>query len=162
MIVVLQAAPGQRLPAGVREPLRALGDRLRPISLRVHVVAAGDGLVRRLNREFRGLDRPTDVLSFVYESKPGVDGTDPDAEIYISRPVAVRQARQRGHTLREEFMVLALHGLLHVQGHDHDARADERRMRAAEQRHLRWLVQRWPRWTPRPMLAAPRSRLAAR
>jgi rRNA maturation RNase YbeY len=162
MIVVLQTASGQRLPAGVQAPLRALGDRLRPVSLRVQVVAAGDALVRRMNREFRGLDHSTDVLSFVYESQPSPDRADPDAEIYISMPVAVRQARQRGHALREEFMVLVLHGLLHVQGHDHDAGDDERRMRAAEQRHLRWLVQRWPRWTPRPMLAATRSRPAAR
>jgi len=162
MILVLHAAPGQRLPAGVREPLGALATRLRPRTLRVHIVAAGDGLVRRLNREFRDLDRTTDVLSFLYESKPGLDAFDPDAEIYISMPVAARQARRRGHPLREEFMVLALHGLLHVQGYDHDARADERRMRAAEQRHLQWLVHHWPRWTPRPMLAVPRGRPAAR
>ncbi len=162
MIIALHAAPGQRLPAGVRDPLCALGDRLRPISRHVHVVAAGDGLVRRLNREFRGLDRTTDVLSFVYDSKPGRDASDPDAEIYISMPVAARQARQRGHTLREEFMVLSLHGLLHVQGYDHDAGADAVRMRAAEQRHLRWLRQRWPRCTPRPMLAALEARPAAR
>lgn len=162
MILMLRAAPGQRLPAGVREPMEALGRRLRPLSLRVQVVAAGDALVRRLNREFRGLDRRTDVLSFVYESAPGHDAADPDAEIYISMPVAARQAQRRGHTLREEFMVLTLHGLLHVQGHDHDARTDERRMRAAEQRHLRWLARRWPHWAPRPMLVETTTRLPAR
>jgi probable rRNA maturation factor len=160
MILDLQAAPGERLPLGVRAPLRALGARLRPGALRVQIVAAGDPLVRRLNREFRGMDRSTDVLSFVYESKPRRDGDGVDAEIYISIPVAKRQARQRHHALREEFLILALHGLLHIQGYDHHAPADERRMRAAEQRHLRWFESIRPQWKPRPMLGSPRQQHA--
>lgn len=162
MILGVQAAPGAQLPRGVRAPLQALGARLRPGALQVQIVAAGDTMVRRLNREFRGMDRSTDVLSFVYESKPRRDAGDADAEIYISIPAAKRQARQRDHALRDEFLILALHGLLHIQGYDHHGLADERRMRAAEQRHLRWLESSWPEWKPRPMLESSRQQRAGR
>jgi ssRNA-specific RNase YbeY (16S rRNA maturation enzyme) len=63
--------------------------------------------------------------------------------------------------LQDEFCVLALHGLLHIQGHDHHAAADARRMQAAEARHLRWLRRSWPQRRPRSMLTAT-QRLGAR
>jgi probable rRNA maturation factor len=158
MIVALYAADGEELPRGVRAPVVGLGRRLRPAGLRVHVIASGDALVRRFNRNFRGVDRSTDVLSFVYEARPRRASDDPDAEVYISMAKAKRQARQRGHTVRDEFVVLALHGLLHIQGHDHHVAAEAGRMRAAEARQLRWLRRCWPRRRPRSMMiATPRS-----
>jgi probable rRNA maturation factor len=150
-------APGCRLPSGTREPLAALAARLEPAALAVHVVVGGDRLLARLNREFRARDRATDVLSFRYESRPGKSPQDPDAEVYVSLQRAAAQARQRGHGLAAEFLLLVLHGLLHVQGHDHEAPHQARRMRAAERDQLRWLARRWPRLTLQPLLTAPES-----
>jgi probable rRNA maturation factor len=72
----------------------------------------------------------TDVLSFVSEPGPG---TDPSlGEIVIARGLARRQARQAGHSELTELRVLALHGLLHLLGYDHER--DEGKMRRTEQR----------------------------
>jgi probable rRNA maturation factor len=139
--------------------LVALARRLAPRALGVQLVVGDDALLRRLNREFRDSDRGTDVLSFLYEASPrrkGRGGDGPDAEIFVSLPRAAAQARERGHGTAEEMLVLALHGMLHLQGHDHHAPAPARRMGAAEAAHLDWVGRRWPRLRPRPMLEARR------
>ncbi len=79
------------------------------------LVLAGDRLVRRLNRDYRHKDRPTDVLSF-----PGDGGEGGLGDIVISVETAERNARGLGRTLPQELDVLALHGFLHVLGHDHE------------------------------------------
>jgi probable rRNA maturation factor len=81
----------------------------------VTLVLAGDALLRRLNRDYRGKDRPTDVLSF-----PG-DGESGLGDVVISVARAERNARELGRTLPQELDVLALHGFLHVLGYDHEA-----------------------------------------
>jgi probable rRNA maturation factor len=81
----------------------------------VSVVLAGDGLLRRLNRDFRGKDRPTDVLSF-----PGGEGDEGLGDVVISVPTAARNAHRLGHSVPRELDVLALHGFLHVLGYDHE------------------------------------------
>jgi probable rRNA maturation factor len=83
---------------------------------------AGDGELRRLNRQFRGKDEATDVLSF---PEPPALG-----EIAISAVRAARQAREFGHDLETEVRILMLHGLLHLMGMDHER--DRGRMRRAE------------------------------
>ena len=80
------------------------------------VVLAGDGLLRRLNREYRGQDRPTDVLSF-----PGEGGEAGLGDVVISVPTAARNARRQGHGVLRELDILALHGFLHVLGYDHES-----------------------------------------
>jgi len=79
------------------------------------LVLAGDRLLQRLNRDYRGLDRTTDVLSF-----PGPGGEAGLGDIVISVETASRNARGLGRTLLQELDVLALHGLLHLLGHDHE------------------------------------------
>ena len=81
----------------------------------VALVLAGDSLVHRLNREYRGKDEPTDVLSFPGDGAEGSLG-----DIVISLDTAARNARGLGRTLPQELDVLALHGFLHVLGHDHE------------------------------------------
>ena len=81
----------------------------------VALVLAGDRLVHRLNREYRGKDEPTDVLSFPGDGAEGSLG-----DIVISLDTAARNARGLGRTLPQELDVLALHGFLHVLGHDHE------------------------------------------
>ena len=85
-----------------------------PRRARGHVAVAllPDSQVRLLNRKFRRIDKPTDVLSF-----PAVP---PLGDIAIARGVAARQARQFGHPEATEWRILALHGLLHLLGYDHE------------------------------------------
>jgi probable rRNA maturation factor len=105
--------------AGVA-PARARGD--------VSVAFVSDARIRALNRRHRGVDAPTDVLSFP-AGEPRLLG-----DIVIAAGVAGRQARRAGHAFGIEARVLALHGLLHLVGYDHERKDDGGRMRAAEAR----------------------------
>jgi probable rRNA maturation factor len=82
----------------------------------------GDATVRRLNRTYRGIDRVTDVLSFPAGGPVGPGPADRRflGDVVIARGVAARQARAAGHSTATELRVLALHGLLHLLGHDHE------------------------------------------
>lgn len=144
---------GTRTPAGTAPILAALARRLPPSRLQVQLVLADDARLRRLNREFRGRDRATDVLSFLYDRGPyGPDG-GPHAELYVSMQRARVQARARRHALAAELVLLALHGMLHLQGHDHERAADARRMHAAETRQRQWVRRRFG-WRLPSMLEA--------
>lgn len=90
------------------------------------VLIASDQAVRAANRDFRGRAQSTDVLSF----PDGEDGRLGD--ILISAARAARQADERGHSPSDEVKLLALHGLLHLLGYDHQT--DNGRMRRAEMR----------------------------
>jgi probable rRNA maturation factor len=90
----------------------------------VTVAIVPDSRVRRLNQRYRGTNRPTDVLSFpasairLRRGKPGTD--EYLGDIVIAAGVARRQAHAEGHSLQAELRVLALHGLLHLLGYDHE------------------------------------------
>jgi probable rRNA maturation factor len=90
--------------------------RVAPARARGHVTIAlvSDGRIQQLNRSFRHADKATDVLSFPAD-EPGTLG-----DVVIARGVARRQAREAGHDLPTEIRVLALHGLLHLLGYDHE------------------------------------------
>lgn len=107
--------------------------------------------MRALNKETRGADKPTDVLSFQYLDyiKAGekvdldrkeyfdvVTGLVDLGEIYICRSIARRQAKEYGHSVKREKAFLALHGLLHLLGYDHDGGEDEREMFAIQENFL--------------------------
>ena len=81
----------------------------------VTVAFVSDKRIRELNRQFRNIDKPTDVLSFPSGSSDGDLG-----DIAISVETAARQARQNGLTLEGEIAQLLLHGLLHLSGYDHE------------------------------------------
>lgn len=100
------------------------------------VVLAADREVRRLNRTYRGVDRPTDVLSFdSHAEAPRPRGVQRHlGDIVIATGVARRQAADAGHAYGTELRVLALHGLLHLLGYDHDDPADAGRMARLERR----------------------------
>jgi probable rRNA maturation factor len=119
-IVVLNRLRRRRVDAArLRRVLQGAGRHLR-VSGELALVLAGDRLVHRLNRDYRGKDRPTDVLSF-----PGDGGEAGLGDVVISVPTAERNARRLGRTLPQELDVLALHGLLHVLGHDHETDGGE-------------------------------------
>ena len=90
------------------------------------IALASDQRVRSLNRRYLGKDRSTDVLSFPAD-EPGILG-----DVVIALGVAARQARAAGHPLATELRVLALHGLLHLLGYDHED--DDGRMARVEAR----------------------------
>jgi probable rRNA maturation factor len=97
----------------------------------VEVLLADDRTLRRLNREFRGKDKATDVLSF--PAPPELEG-QLAGDLAISLDTALKQAREQGHTLRDEVRVLLLHGLLHLYGMDHEVDEGEMAAREAELR----------------------------
>jgi probable rRNA maturation factor len=99
-----------RLRRVLRGAARSLG-----VGGELSLVMAGDGMLRRLNRVYRGKDKTTDVLSFAGEGGPAGLG-----DIVISVARAERNARGLGRSLAQELDVLALHGFLHVLGYDHE------------------------------------------
>jgi probable rRNA maturation factor len=93
----------------------------------VTIAVVPDARSRTLNQTYRGKDAATDVLSFPAGGPDGLLG-----DIVIARGVAKRQAREAGHSESTEWRVLALHGLLHLAGYDHES--DNGRMARVEAR----------------------------
>ena len=121
---------GRRVPAA---GLAAWLIRVAPARARglVTVAIVSDAEIQKLNRQFRRVNRATDVLSF--PSSPQPSALSPVlGDIVIARGVARRQARAAGHSERTEWRVLALHGLLHLLGYDHES--DDGRMQRVERR----------------------------
>ncbi|MCL2364051.1 MAG: rRNA maturation RNase YbeY [Defluviitaleaceae bacterium] len=83
--------------------------------------------IRAMNRDYRGKNAETDVLSF-----PGFPGSPALGDIVICVAIAKRQAEEYGHTFERELTFLAVHGLLHLLGYDHETSQDEALMRAKQ------------------------------
>jgi probable rRNA maturation factor len=94
----------------------------------VEVLLSDDATLRRLNRSFRGKNKPTDVLSF---PTPAEISKIHAGDLAISLETAARQAATFGHSLRDEVKILLLHGLLHLSGLDHEADKGEMATREA-------------------------------
>ena len=110
--------------------------RVAPASARgeLGIALVTDARMRVLNRSYRRKGAATDVLSFVPEDPVHARIPRQLGDLVIAKGVAARQARERGHSYRTELRVLALHGLLHLLGYDHDAPDDRGRMARAEAR----------------------------
>lgn len=123
-----KAAPrrlaAERIPTR-RTLVRYLCEAQAAVGLRgeVSVLLTTDRAIQRLNRDFRGKDKPTDVLSFPAEA--GFVEELVAGDLAISVETARRQACEQGHALRCELKVLMLHGLLHLAGYDHETDAGE-------------------------------------
>ena len=109
----------------------------------VDITIVDDEEIHQLNRDYRNVDRPTDVLSFALDED---DEDEPEllegqlhllGDIIISAETATRQAEEFGHGLEREIVYLALHGLLHLLGYDHMVEEDKVIMRAKEEEALR-------------------------
>ena len=111
----------------------------------VSVLITDDEEIKNLNSTWRGIDRPTDVLSFPNgEVPPGYDAVVL-GDIIISAQTAKRQALERGHDIQREMRILLVHGLLHLLDYDHELSGrDEEVMKAEEERILEAL-----NWTPK-------------
>jgi len=110
-----------QMTIGLQRFLRA-AQRAVGISGEVNVLITSDEEMRRLNREFRGKDKPTDVLSFPAAQNGRVKLA---GDIAISREIARHNAKMLRHSLETELKVLLLHGLLHLAGHDHESDTGE-------------------------------------
>jgi probable rRNA maturation factor len=101
------------------------------IDSELSITIVGDRSIRRLNRDYRGIDKPTNVLSF-----PMSEGDFPDlnpqllGDVVISADTALREAQEQGISFFERLGFLLLHGILHVTGYDHErsGEAEARRM----------------------------------
>lgn len=107
----------------------------------VGVVFADDAYIRELNRDYRGIDASTDVLSFALDEgeEPAVQGGPEESllgDIVISLETAERQAAEFGHSLEREMAYLTVHGMLHLVGYDHEEEADKTAMRRQEEHIL--------------------------
>lgn len=125
------AARDGRLAGWLGEVARELAPRADSFGVRL----VGDRAMRAFNRDYRGVDRTTDVLAF-----PGGSGAEGRhlGDIVVSVPRAAAQARERGHALGRELRLLILHGLLHCLGYDHERDGGE--MERLERRlRRRWL-----------------------
>jgi probable rRNA maturation factor len=100
----------------------------------VTVVLTNDEELHRLNQAFRDVDAPTDVLSFDLRDDGGPDPVL--GEVYISMERAGRQAADGAHPLSDEVDLLAVHGMLHLLGFDHDTDEAHEQMRRRERHHL--------------------------
>ena len=112
--------------------------------LEISLVFTDSETVRRLNRDYRGVDEPTDVLAFYMlpqkETTPTFvlppDGITRIGEVIISYPQAVEQAKEQGHSVEQELALLIIHGILHLLGYDHEQPEEEAKMRAREKELL--------------------------
>lgn len=103
----------------------------------VSVVLCDLRTIKKLNKQYRGIARPTDVLSFSYKEYSGpVSQEYTVGEIFICIPVARKQAKQFNNTLEKEVSLLTVHGLLHILGYDHRTKKQSERMRRFENKIL--------------------------
>ena len=105
----------------------------------VSLVLVDDKQIQEMNRDYRGIDRPTDVLSFPL--REAVEGEEPKVpvddwllgDIVISMETALRQAEEYGHSLERELGFLLVHGCLHLLGYDHQREEERQVMREKEE-----------------------------
>lgn len=126
------SCPSLNARATLTIPLAALLQREGvPGDPEISIVLCDDPFIRSLNAEYRGQDKPTDVLSFAQD--------DPDllGDIVISLPTADRQAQAAGWDLENEVVLLGVHGLLHLLGHDDETAEGAWEMQAKTEAVLR-------------------------
>jgi len=110
----------------------------------VSLVFIDSETVKQLNRDYREVDEPTDVLAFHMLPQKGVDDSfalPPDGvirlgEVIISYPQAVKQAKEQGHSPERELALLIIHGILHLLGYDHEEPEGESEMKKKERELL--------------------------
>ena len=113
---------------------------LELVDAELSVSLVDDATIADLNARYRGIDRPTDVLSFsLVEGEHAERSGGLLGDVVVSLETADRQARRGRRSLDEEVLRLLVHGTLHLLGHDHELPDEARRMRAQERRLWRTL-----------------------
>lgn len=122
---------------------QALAAAALPEEVEIGVALVDDARIKEMNRTYRGIDAPTDVLAFALNER-GKDDPWPDereqepylGDVAISLETAARQAAEAGHSLEREVAWLLAHGILHLAGYDHDKEQGALLMRAKEREIL--------------------------
>jgi len=122
----------------------ALENQSESLDSELTIVLTDDAHIQELNRDYLGIDAPTDVLSFPASE---IDGSEIDPEtgasylgdILISLPYAAKSAAQAGHPLETEVQLLVVHGVLHLLGHDHARVREKAKMWKAQAEILKSL-----------------------
>jgi probable rRNA maturation factor len=137
-VIIESAVTRGRVP---REAIRRVVESIRHKGARgrqVRVIMVGDSHMRRLNRNFRGKNTPTDVLAFPWgDSYPSTGEVKLIGEVYCNYDHARRWSHEHGGKITDELARLAVHGCLHLLGFDHHRPADRKRMALAENRCLK-------------------------
>ena len=138
------------LPSKTEETLRTVLQKTAELlelsdDTEVSVLVVDNETIRKLNRDYRGKDVATDVLSFPQEEEmedngePAVIGGPTErmlGDIVISIEKAVEQAEEYGHSIERELAFLAVHGMLHLLGHDHETDAAAKKSMRSEEKRL--------------------------
>ncbi len=119
-------------------------------TMEINCLITDDESIRKFNRRYRGIDKPTDVLSFALAEEPGggavVDfppAPGPSCrfgDIIISYPRAAAQAAELGHSIEDELTLLLVHGTLHLLGYDHQTANEAKKMAQREKAIIRALT----------------------
>ena len=117
--IMWEKRPSQPTAETIRRVITGCLGSLGVENAEVHVVITGDARIHELNRRFRNLDKATDVLSFP-DGDELPSGSRLLGEVVISLETARRQAQELGHSEQRELAELALHGVLHLLGYDHE------------------------------------------
>ena len=145
MEVILSTYPEElSFPAEIAENVRAAAEKAAELygvpTAEVSITLTDNAYIHELNRQYRNIDRPTDVLSFALNEseEPDIEN-GPDinvlGDIILSVERAEEQAADYGHSLRREIAFLTVHGMLHLLGYDHMEEADRLEMEK-EQRYV--------------------------
>ena len=127
-------AAGIPAPATLRAwALAALGREKGELNIRI----VGDEESRQLNHQYRGKDKPTNVLSF--QGEPELESLPVLGDLVICAPVVAREAVEQGKPARAHWAHMVIHGCLHLLGHDHEQDSEALRMEALETRILKRL-----------------------
>jgi probable rRNA maturation factor len=127
--------PAAKLKVVARRAVSQAGDAVSTTGSELAIVLADDSTLRALNRDWRGIDAPTNVLSF--PAKNAAAGYLGD--IILGYETVSREARAEGKPLAHHVAHLAVHGFLHLLGYDHERTADALRMERLERQILRRL-----------------------
>ena len=113
-------------------------DHLGCQNTEVSILLTRDKDIRLLNKEFRSIDQPTDVLSFPQnqDEDPPIPGEKILGDIAVSLDTAQTQANEHGLVLKEEIVLLLIHGILHLLGYDHEASEQEDQKMRSKTREL--------------------------
>ena len=108
----------------------------------IEVNVVDDDFIKRINRDYRGEDSPTDVISFSYFEDNPPCGENIAGELYVSYETLEKEAEKQTVDPKHLFLRVALHGMLHVLGFEHGSEEEARRMEAEERRILASILRR--------------------
>ena len=133
-IIITNEPETPAVPDGLEEAVRLAATKVAELyallNAEVSVTLTDDAHIHKLNREYRGVDRPTDVLSFALTE--GGPAREILGDLVLSVERVAAQAEEYGHSLRREAAFLTVHGMLHLLGYDHIEDEDREEMEAEQ------------------------------